>query len=220
MFHVEAPWKRQTAAERSRYRRLIALPSGLSDRRQQMAADARALQAGGRPFEPGTAHRRGSASEAEPRPSHQRTTYLGMVLWKRCGSVEHHGVGRVLPRRARARVSRDRPVAGPGVFLGRPRVADDPVRAVGSRSGVGAGTILTDWVAGVFLVLLGACDVALLVVTVRREQTHPHPPLVGYITQGNSHGNEGIAGAMLRRGHAGGCRWARRSRFRAPLLTD
>jgi hypothetical protein len=99
-------------------------------------------------------------------------------------------------------------------------VADDPVRAVGSRSGVGAGTILTDWVAGVFLVLLGACDVALLVVTVRREQTHPHPPLVGYITQGNSHGNEGIAGAMLRRGHAGGCRWARQSRFRAPLLTD
>jgi hypothetical protein len=31
-------------------------PRGLSDRRQQTAAAARALQAGGRPFEPGTAH--------------------------------------------------------------------------------------------------------------------------------------------------------------------
>ena len=31
---------------------------------QQTAAAARALQAGGRPFEPGTAHRRGSASQA------------------------------------------------------------------------------------------------------------------------------------------------------------
>jgi hypothetical protein len=43
-------------------------PSGLSDIRQQMAAAARALQAGGRPFEPGTAHtpgpglRRGTAA--------------------------------------------------------------------------------------------------------------------------------------------------------------
>jgi hypothetical protein len=34
--------------------------SGLSDRRQQIAAAARALQAAGRPFDPGTAHIRGS----------------------------------------------------------------------------------------------------------------------------------------------------------------
>ena len=39
-------------------------PSGLSDRRQQTAAAALALQAGGRPFEPGTAHHRGSGPEA------------------------------------------------------------------------------------------------------------------------------------------------------------
>jgi hypothetical protein len=36
-------------------------PSGLSDIRQQMASAARALQAGGRPFEPGTAHPQASS---------------------------------------------------------------------------------------------------------------------------------------------------------------
>ena len=52
-------WKRcgsdkpqQTAAAMCGHRS----QSGLSDRRQQTAAGARALQAGGRPFEPGTAH--------------------------------------------------------------------------------------------------------------------------------------------------------------------
>jgi hypothetical protein len=33
-----------------------------------------------RPFEPGTAHRRGSASRSKHRPSHQRTIRLGLVL--------------------------------------------------------------------------------------------------------------------------------------------
>ena len=67
-----------------------SLAERLSDRRQQMAADAHALQAGGRPFEPGTAHPHAAASEAGPRPSHGRTTCLGMVLWKRCGSAQGH----------------------------------------------------------------------------------------------------------------------------------
>ena len=40
--------QRLTAGHRS--------PHGLRDRRQQSAASARALQAGGRPFEPGIAH--------------------------------------------------------------------------------------------------------------------------------------------------------------------
>ena len=41
----EAAWKRQTAAERSSYVRPIARLADLSDRRHQMAASARALQA-------------------------------------------------------------------------------------------------------------------------------------------------------------------------------
>jgi len=39
----------------------------MSDRRQQTAAAARALQAGGRPFEPGTAHPHGEPPEQAPR---------------------------------------------------------------------------------------------------------------------------------------------------------
>ena len=50
--------------------------SGLSDRRQQTAAAARALQAGGRPFEPRTAHLRGSAFEARSRPFRPRNALL------------------------------------------------------------------------------------------------------------------------------------------------
>ena len=60
-----------------------------------MAAVARALQAGGRPFEPGTAHPHEPASEAEPRPSHQRTTCArnGAVeaLWKRGAARRSRG---------------------------------------------------------------------------------------------------------------------------------
>jgi hypothetical protein len=66
--HVEAPWKRQTAAERNGRARPIARRAVLSYKPQQTAAVARALQAGGRPFEPGTAHLRESASEAALRP--------------------------------------------------------------------------------------------------------------------------------------------------------
>jgi hypothetical protein len=47
------------ATNRSKAQQICAAhcsPCGLSDRRQQTAAAARALQAGGRPFEPGTAH--------------------------------------------------------------------------------------------------------------------------------------------------------------------
>ncbi len=68
--HVEALWKRQIAAERSSPARVIASPSGLSDRQQQTAAPTRALQAGGRPFEPGTAHLQSLGSRAGAAANH------------------------------------------------------------------------------------------------------------------------------------------------------
>jgi hypothetical protein len=79
--HVEAPWKRQTAADRSRYVTFHRSPSGSSDRRQQTAAAARALQAGGRPFEPGTAHPR------DPRPE-RNVGHRQRVTPRRKPSVE------------------------------------------------------------------------------------------------------------------------------------
>jgi hypothetical protein len=58
------------AANRSRRQHLCARhrsPSGLGDRRQYTAAGARALQAGGRPFVPRTAHFRGQLPEETKR---------------------------------------------------------------------------------------------------------------------------------------------------------
>jgi hypothetical protein len=65
---VEALWKRQTAAERSGYVRLIARRAAGATDGSRSQRTARPLQAGGRPFEPGTAHtpgpglRRGTAA--------------------------------------------------------------------------------------------------------------------------------------------------------------
>jgi hypothetical protein len=135
------------ATNRSRAQQICAphrSPSGLSDRRQQTAAAARALQAGGRPFEPGTAHRPGVAGRA--------LAYVGCRFLRK--AAPKSGDRQLLPRMGSG--SGDEPRGRPAPVTRKElrRTTEIEVR---TRQSISAKKIVTPPVAKFAMSLTAAC---------------------------------------------------------------
>jgi hypothetical protein len=141
-FRVKAEstmWKRCGSDNRSRAQQPDAIhrsPSGLSDRRQQTAVAARALQAGGRPFEPGTAHSQTPLSKrtAASTPDHCCLSRIATVApgrWLKAPfmGIQHSGgMARGFRSSSKAEVDDLAPLGRPNlhgrvIFSGRDRGA-------------------------------------------------------------------------------------------------
>ena len=117
---LEAPWKRQKCSKRQQLREANRSPSGLSDRRQQTAADCPRLTSRRSPVRAG---RRPFAPKAElPQAQGPSGPFLGYLV-ARCGSARLDDGLIWEPRRAEARPGRPSCPGGADASPGEPAIS-------------------------------------------------------------------------------------------------